>query len=182
MRDDAHLDNRITLPCSNMPSWYGEKAAGDPIKEAWAKLDCPQCGRYCIIDYFHVEFQCEMVGGLLKRKGNGHLLEGKDFTFANIMRCTRNGAYYFWEQKLKKLLPHKHQHGYINECILHKVRNCFPDPEGNYEGYQYTLAEYKALVAESESNDLDEEWLPDPNIPIEENSSSDENLEWHFNI
>ena len=193
MRDDSILDKRRFMPRASVPSWYGEKAADDPLKEPWAKMDCPQCGRYCVVDYFHVEWHGDSASGEMKKIGNGHLLKNDDLTFTNIMRACRNGAYYWWEKKLSKLLP-EHQHGYLNECIILKVKSTFPDPEGKYEGYKYSLEEYRRLLAEQEEEQEEEdpwnenEWIPDPNIPIQEGTSSsseDENdicLEWNLDI
>ena len=188
MRDDERLDRIRVYPRGQMPSWYGEKAAKDPLKESWAKLDCPCCGRYCVVDFFHVEWNSDWCSGYLKQRGNGHLLEGDDKTFKNLMRACRNGAFYFWEDKLKTILPKCH-HGYINECILQKVKSAFPDPDDDYEGYPYTLEEYKTLLEEEEDAKIkehDDEWIPDvPDVPEEESSSSSDSnvyLQWNVNI
>ena len=156
MRDDSDKVRCRLVPCYIAPSWHGESSANDPLKAPYARRNCPNCGRYCLVDYFHKDFLMDCASGNVKKAGNGHLLRGDNLNFENMMRCCRNGALHFFESYLKRILP-KEEHGYINECIHQKVKDTYPDPNRNYKGYQYTVEHMKALM-EMEDAEEQESW------------------------
>ena len=153
MRDETHLRRR-RITVRDEPEWASETPTDpDPLKPPDHKSYCTCCGRYCVMDFFHVEFNIDCANNNCLKAGGGHLVEDDDIyeKYRKIMRCCRNGAYLIMEDHLKSLVP-KYMHGWLNECIVNKIMNRFPAPDGDYDGFQYTIEHMnETLQAQAEA-------------------------------
>ena len=107
-------------------------------------------------DFFFEEFMADVTMKNCFVNGGGEDLPPEKRTFANIMRCSRNGAYKVFERYLQTILPRGY-HGWLNTCIVNKIRTQFPDNDGHYLGFRYSVEHMKMMLEQKEQMRLEDE-------------------------